>query len=802
MKQQFTKLLAVTFLLLLGTLTTAFGQTITSTTTGGAWSATSTWIGGVVPVAANDVVIADGATVTIDQAVTVNSITVGQGTSGTLIFNSTAHAVIVNGNVTVATGGKFGTGILTTGDITLGSTTITNVASTVGVVVGMTITGTNIPATTTVTAFDATTISLSAAPITATTIGATLTIGAAVAINTMSIAGNLTNNGTFDMSLGSSDKICTVTFNGPSGVEQDISGTATGTATRCRGIVLNRILKTDLVKATIDFYSAGSSSTGLVFNTGTWEQYHGTLYNTSGSQTLGSANGGLLIDGDGNFNGLINGSLAVTPGFFTINTTGTVGIGYPTTPANNLTNGGGTLTIQKGTINIYGYFKNSGGTTAISENGGVGTTNINIRNSSAGNNSFDVPSTTAGFTMSGGTVTIVDPLSSGTVAKVDVNMSTAATNNITGGTIVIGDGSSTNQGNTTGKGFFINTHTVPLWNLVINAGSTAGRQVTLGDNAATVAARDLVVKNNLTITSGTLNANAATTGSNITVGGAFTNSGTFTGGTTSGYTFNGSSAQATGALPGTIPKLTINNAAGVALSQVTTVAGALTLTSGTLTLGANNLTVGSISGASATKYVVTNGIGTLTQPVTAAGTVVFPIGASATSYDPVSVTPVLATNFSAKVYPTLTGTVPSGYTYDAREWNLGSSTPSSTVVTLTPSAVTATGVYPKMGYYNGSNYVNVGATLSGSSYTATLSSFSQFVTGAGDLSTEISPNTISSILFDGQVIQNPTHQSLSVFDTTGRLVTSSTSNINMSSRTKGIYMIKGQTGVLKIALVK
>jgi hypothetical protein len=83
---------------------------ITSAATGGLWSSTTTWSGGVVPGVNDNVTIADGATVTINGNVPCGNLTVGQGTSGILIFDGTARTFTVNGSVTVATGASFNAG--------------------------------------------------------------------------------------------------------------------------------------------------------------------------------------------------------------------------------------------------------------------------------------------------------------------------------------------------------------------------------------------------------------------------------------------------------------------------------------------------------------------------------------------------------------------------------------------------------------------------------------------------------------------------------------------------------------------
>src|SRR5688500_15546101 len=58
---------------------------ITSTGTGGLWSAGATWVGGVPPTVSDDVTIAPGATVIVDVSTAVcRDITI----EGTLIFNA------------------------------------------------------------------------------------------------------------------------------------------------------------------------------------------------------------------------------------------------------------------------------------------------------------------------------------------------------------------------------------------------------------------------------------------------------------------------------------------------------------------------------------------------------------------------------------------------------------------------------------------------------------------------------------------------------------------------------------------
>ncbi len=89
---------------------------ISTTGTGGAWSATATWAGGVVPGSGDDVTIADGATVTVDANFSIQSLTIGQGVSGILQMTKTATITMtVAGNLLINAGGVFKVQSNTTG---------------------------------------------------------------------------------------------------------------------------------------------------------------------------------------------------------------------------------------------------------------------------------------------------------------------------------------------------------------------------------------------------------------------------------------------------------------------------------------------------------------------------------------------------------------------------------------------------------------------------------------------------------------------------------------------------------------
>ena len=106
-----TKLIAAIMIMILMVagfpVSTASAAVCTSTGTG-LWSSAATWSCGYVPTASDDVMIADGTTVTLDVAsATVNSLTVNDGLDTTGLTIAGTNALTVNQNVYVvnSTGG-------------------------------------------------------------------------------------------------------------------------------------------------------------------------------------------------------------------------------------------------------------------------------------------------------------------------------------------------------------------------------------------------------------------------------------------------------------------------------------------------------------------------------------------------------------------------------------------------------------------------------------------------------------------------------------------------------------------------
>ncbi len=90
------------FLLIAGISFNTFAQ-ITSTTTGGLWSSTTTWVGGVVPGAGQNVTIDGPVQVNVNTATIANLVI--NSNKSLLIQNSATSTLTLNGTITVNTGG-------------------------------------------------------------------------------------------------------------------------------------------------------------------------------------------------------------------------------------------------------------------------------------------------------------------------------------------------------------------------------------------------------------------------------------------------------------------------------------------------------------------------------------------------------------------------------------------------------------------------------------------------------------------------------------------------------------------------
>ncbi|MGA7161757.1 MAG: hypothetical protein WBZ48_12185, partial [Bacteroidota bacterium] len=490
---------------------TAWGQTTyTSTGTGGLWNAGPTWVGGNAPSSSTDIVI------------------IADGTTVTINTAVSCASITVGGGTS---------GILTFDGAAARAVTVSG-------------------------------------DVTVSAGGSFTTQASGTFTNTMSIGGNLTNNGTFDMSQAGSTLLCTVTFNKAG--DQTISGT--GTTTRFRSIVLDKGAQANRVLCSVNVSDAGASPGAITFTNGTWEQTANTFTVSSGSQTIG-ANGAWVFSGSGNLNMGVSASIVVT-GTLTVNTSGTFTMG---TGANSLTTvTSPTINFTAGTVNILGRLTLTLGSTTI--NGA--TININPQGAAtlgATSNSFEC-SGTAGLTFSSGSVTLVNPNAAASSGR-DVKLTSTGTVNISGGTIYLGDGVSTLTSSTF-HGFIISSSGITLNNLVLQGGNIPGRDAVLQSNCA--------VAGTLTLTSNLFRDSTSTLTLSHPIAGTPAN---LYAGNTSSMVISGSASGIN--IPSSVTalnNLTVNNSSGTTLQANLALNGAagstLTMTSGNIALGGNTLTLG------------------------------------------------------------------------------------------------------------------------------------------------------------------------------------------------------------------
>ena len=384
--------------------------------------------------------------------------------------------------------------------------------------------------------------------------GDSLTVASSGVATTHSliVGGNLSNAGTLDARPTSSNVI-DVTFN-KSG-DQTITNTGTLTFNKVvlsKGSAANRVLASGNI-------SVGGGAADFDPANGTWEQTSGTLSKSSGNIDVASS-GGLAFTGSGGLSLAVNASL-ISAGTLTVNTSGTVAVGRG---ANRIEISGGTATFSAGTIDIGGRLTLSSGSVTI--DGATILVDPQKASSLGGTNDVFSAAGAASVTMSGGSITIVDPnANADTGAEIALTAGTGA-KTFSGGTIYLGDGVSSSAG---GDAFEIDTGGVSLANLTVrNQQGGAGRTVQLINNALSLSG-SLVIESG-----GALDAN----GQNISLHGDWTNSGTFTAGTGT-VTFAGSATQTIGGAATTaFNNLTVNSSATVIvpLSNQPTVEAALT----------------------------------------------------------------------------------------------------------------------------------------------------------------------------------------------------------------------------------
>jgi hypothetical protein len=332
------------------------------------------------------------------------------------------------------------------------------------------------------------------------------------ATHTVELKGNLINNGICDLAIDNNSRatlLCTNNGN------QTLSGS--GSLSDFHQIRLNMGTSgSNMFEVTSSSFTA--SVNFLILSNGTFKlstPNAATLVPFTGAGTI-PLNAGLWIN---SATAVVSNSAAINlSGMLTVSA-GSLDIGN----GNNedLISTGGTVNISGGSLDIAGkYNASTGAASTFSISGGV----LLVPSVSTGNTGiapFHMSVNGSSFNMTDGLIVL--RREGGTGAQDLGFLNTGATNGVvTGGTLQLG------TTNTPASQTISINSSFPIYNLAVASGSVTARLFT----------NSLTVNNNLTISSGTLNANNL----NLNVGGNWSNAGTFVAGTNT-VTFNSNAAQ-------------------------------------------------------------------------------------------------------------------------------------------------------------------------------------------------------------------------------------------------------------------
>lgn len=438
--------------------------------------------------------------------------------------------------------------------------------------------------------------------------------GAGTAVsNTISVAANITNNGTLDFNAGGG-RVCNITFTGAA--NRTFGGSTWGATTDVNLLTVNKGTSQSPV-LTLNVLGAftAPSNNWLTLTNGTLTISKAvtlTLTNAAATNFTIPANAALVVN---NASAIINIAQAasdasdlILAGKLQINA-GTVNIGVAGNNNNNdieyAASSAPQIILTGGALNVNGQIRRNVSITTgalVYDQSGSSAVVIRGRNADLTRGKLEIDNPASAFNMAGNATLTIERGAGTTYGDLYL---APASSTVTGGTIIF------QQGNINTNQTYRVDSTVPLFNLTAS-GSDAN------DNATVqLVVQPLILKGSLVIANSfsVFNAN----GRNVSIQGNLTNSNTnaATGFNVGGYragsatqltTFNSSSANQTisgiGANLTNFSNLTINNtfSSGVvslSASSNIRVSATLTLTEGTLQDGANTITcIGNIDNSS------------------------------------------------------------------------------------------------------------------------------------------------------------------------------------------------------------